>query len=124
MTIQLTPEQERVLQDAIESGFVRSVDEFIGAAIAMLAQAKSRTDAVRRPEDANPDSELLRRSQEFFANKSFSELAEAQGVKPLNDPSILIGGWPEDEDVDEFLEATYRERNASLLHSPNERTPA
>ena len=40
MTIQLSPEQERVIQEAIRSGVVHSVDEFIDAAIAMLRQPK------------------------------------------------------------------------------------
>lgn len=52
MTIKLTPEQEQVIQQAIQSGFVRSVDEFIDAAIAMLPHpkdlsAKSRQEAIR-----------------------------------------------------------------------------
>ena len=34
---------------------------------------------------------------------SITQLAEQQGVKPLDDPSVLQGGFPEDEDVDEFI---------------------
>lgn len=56
MTIELTPEQEQAIQHAINSGFVRSVDEFIDAAIAMLPHPKdytdsSRQDAVRHMEE-------------------------------------------------------------------------
>jgi Arc/MetJ-type ribon-helix-helix transcriptional regulator len=56
MTIQLSPEQERAIQEAIKSGFVRSVDEFIAVAIAMLPRSKdhsdhSRREAVRQMED-------------------------------------------------------------------------
>jgi Arc/MetJ-type ribon-helix-helix transcriptional regulator len=52
MTIKLTPEQEEGIQRAIKSGVVRSVDEFIETAIALLPQAKhqnggSRQEAVR-----------------------------------------------------------------------------
>ncbi|HWX56412.1 MAG TPA: hypothetical protein VN176_17640 [Verrucomicrobiae bacterium] len=52
MTIKLTPEQEQVIQEAIKSGFVGSVDEFIEAAIAMLPHsgdhsAQSRQEAIR-----------------------------------------------------------------------------
>jgi len=52
MTIKLTPEQEKAIQRAIKSGVVRSVDEFIETAIALLPQAKdqnggSRQEAVR-----------------------------------------------------------------------------
>ncbi|MHB8502666.1 MAG: hypothetical protein ACYDCG_07755 [Candidatus Acidiferrales bacterium] len=36
MTIELTPDQEQAIQSAIRSGVVRSLDEFIEAAIALL----------------------------------------------------------------------------------------
>ena len=36
---------------------------------------------------------------------SVTELAEAQGVKPLEDFEELARTWPEDESVDDFLEA-------------------
>lgn len=56
MTIKLSPEQERALQEAIKSGLIRSVDEFIDAAIATLSPPKnhsesSRQVAVRRMEE-------------------------------------------------------------------------
>ena len=40
MTIQLSPEQERAIQEAIKSGVVGSVEEFIEVAIAMLPPAR------------------------------------------------------------------------------------
>jgi len=56
MTIKLSPDQERAIQEAIRSGFSRSVDEFIDSAIAMLPHPKdhsesSRQAAVRRMEE-------------------------------------------------------------------------
>jgi Arc/MetJ-type ribon-helix-helix transcriptional regulator len=52
MTITLTAAQERVIQEAIQAGFVRSVDEFIEAAIESLPHresgAPSREEAVQR----------------------------------------------------------------------------
>lgn len=56
MTIELSPEQEHAIQEAIKNGFVRSVDEFIAVAIAMLPHSKvqsenSRQAAVRRMEE-------------------------------------------------------------------------
>lgn len=63
--------------------------------------------------------ELLKGTKEFFANRSLSELAKAQGVKPLHDPSVLLGGWPEDDNIDEFLEHLDKERNAQLLMQIN-----
>jgi Arc/MetJ-type ribon-helix-helix transcriptional regulator len=45
MTITLTPNQERVIQDAIRAGHVRSVDEFIDTAIEALPRADGGFDA-------------------------------------------------------------------------------
>ncbi len=46
----------------------------------------------------------------FLAPHSFEELARLQGVKPLEDINVLSGGFPEDEDVDEFLDDIYKHR--------------
>jgi Arc/MetJ-type ribon-helix-helix transcriptional regulator len=48
MTIILKPEQERAIQEAIQAGLVRSVDDFIDTAIEALPHRKggSREDAV------------------------------------------------------------------------------
>jgi len=56
MTIELTPEQEQAIQNAIKSGVIQSVDEFIDAAIALLPSPNDRPDgsrqaAVRRMEE-------------------------------------------------------------------------
>ena len=64
MTIQLSPEQERAIQEAIKSGFVRSVDEFIEAAIAMLPQPKGHSENSRR--------EAVRRMEEFGKKHNLS----------------------------------------------------
>jgi len=48
MTIKLTPEQEEAIQRAIKSGAVRSVDEFIETAIALLPQAKEQNGGSRQ----------------------------------------------------------------------------
>jgi Arc/MetJ-type ribon-helix-helix transcriptional regulator len=57
MTIEISPEQERAIQEAIKSGFVRSVDEFIDVAIAMLPQSRDHTESSRRA--------AVRRMEEF-----------------------------------------------------------
>ncbi|MBI3694084.1 MAG: hypothetical protein HY238_04490 [Acidobacteria bacterium] len=46
----------------------------------------------------------------FLADSSISDLAKSQQVKPLRTVTILHGGIPEDEDVDEFLQAIYDAR--------------
>jgi hypothetical protein len=47
----------------------------------------------------------------FFGSQGIEQLAEAQGVSPLKTPGDLAGGWPADEDIDEFVETTYRGRS-------------
>ena len=46
----------------------------------------------------------------FFANPSIGDLMAANNVQPLNDPSVLVGGTPPDEDVDEMLRVIYDAR--------------
>lgn len=48
--------------------------------------------------------------RDFFLSLTLEQLAKAQGVKPLHDPGILAGVWPEDDDIDEFIEDLYRSR--------------
>ena len=47
---------------------------------------------------------------DFFAGHTFDELARLQGVEPLQDISVLAGGWPEDKEPDEMLADIYRQR--------------
>jgi len=49
-------------------------------------------------------------SAAFLAPHSFEDLARLQGVKPLEDINVLAGGFPEDEDNDEFLNDIYKRR--------------
>ena len=44
MTIDLTPEQERAIQAAIQSGLVRSVGEFIDSALGELSHRNGEFD--------------------------------------------------------------------------------
>ena len=47
MSINLTPEQQDVIQQAIQSGLFRSVDEFIDSAIGALAQRNGGFDKAK-----------------------------------------------------------------------------
>jgi len=47
---------------------------------------------------------------DFFSSRSFSELAERQGAKPLYDPKVLEGVFSETDDIDGMLEEIYQER--------------
>ncbi len=54
--------------------------------------------------------ELLLGAKDFFMNRTLAQLAEAQGVRPLENSREMAGGWPEDEDLDEFIAETYQSR--------------
>jgi hypothetical protein len=43
----------------------------------------------------------------FRKGRSFGQLMQEQGVKPVSDPRQLLGGWPEDE-LDDGFEQTIR----------------
>lgn len=47
----------------------------------------------------------------FWVHKTVQELAEEQGVPPLDNPDKLFGGWPDDVD-DGFDEALAKMRSA------------
>lgn len=54
MTITLTPDQEKVIREAIQTGLVRSVDEFIETAIHALPKRENsaaRYEAVQRMQE-------------------------------------------------------------------------
>lgn len=47
----------------------------------------------------------------FFSGWTFDQLASLQSVEPIADVRVLAGGWPEDDDVDAFIEEVYRQRH-------------
>jgi len=55
--------------------------------------------------------ELMLGARNFTAGYSLEQLAEMQGVRPLTRPDDLAGGWPADENVDDFIETTYASRS-------------
>src|SRR6202040_107744 len=57
-----------------------------------------------------PLSPMALSDESFFANPSIADLMAASNVQPLNDLSVLAGGIPPDEDVDEMLRVIYDAR--------------
>jgi len=53
---------------------------------------------------------LFMGERNFFSAQTIQQLATAQKVKPMKDISILRGGFPKDEDVDDFLGEIYSAR--------------
>lgn len=58
-----------------------------------------------------PVDPLKMNAAAFFHGTSITELATAQSVDPIKNPRILVGGWPDDEDVDEAVADIYRHRH-------------
>ena len=53
-------------------------------------------------------------SPAFWQGPDIHTLAERQGVQPVADFDSLLGGWPEDESIDDFLAALSDWRQESL----------
>jgi len=47
----------------------------------------------------------------FWHSKTLEEIALAQGVKPIENFDVLLGGWPEDELDDNFEKTLSQWRN-------------
>ncbi len=97
-----TPEQEQEVQDAL-----RKPVSITGKATINPNNGKVESIAVQ---SLNVTEQLLIGAKEFHSGRSIQQLAEAQGVEPLSNPKVLVGGWPEGEDVDEFVEDIYSTR--------------
>ena len=54
-------------------------------------------------------------SPAFWRGPDIQALAERQGIQPVADFDGLLGGWPEDESIDDFLAALSDWRQESLV---------
>jgi hypothetical protein len=59
------------------------------------------------------------RAADFWCGPDVRVLAEQQGVQPVDDFSPLLGGWPEDEPIDDFLAAVreWRRQNPAKVRA-------
>jgi hypothetical protein len=98
---------------SVQCSFEPELEEHVYAALRRPARLTGRAKInpnTGRPQDFRIEKieildELLLGAKDFFARRSLEQLAEAQGVSPLANPAELTGGWPEDENVDEFVTA-------------------
>lgn len=88
-----------------------------GVARAAKLSAEQRSASARRAvlarwkRVAMPEADVAPADrQAFFANPSLDELARQAGVRPLADPSVLGGVFPDDFDVDAMVADIYSER--------------
>jgi len=51
---------------------------------------------------------------DFWEDIGLHVLAERQDVRPVDDFDALLGGWPEDEPIDDFIVAVREWRRQSL----------
>jgi hypothetical protein len=67
-------------------------------------------DAVRLPDGTQVRVEVERVGSDFWQNKSAEELANEQGVRPIQSLEELSGDWPPEDSVDEFIELVRKAR--------------
>lgn len=60
------------------------------------------------------DLPLIPASADFWHGPTMEALIEQQGVQPADDFDALMGGWPEDEQVDEFIANVHHWRRQNL----------
>jgi hypothetical protein len=97
-----TPEQEQEIYDAL-----RKPVKIFGTATINPNSGKVESIAI---EKIGVVEQLLIGAKDFHSGRTIEQLAEAQGVPPLDNPKVLVGGWPDGEDVDQFLEDIYSSR--------------
>ena len=54
-------------------------------------------------------------SQDFWRSADLGTLAEEQGVYVVDDFQTLLGGWPEDESIDDFIAGVRAERQRNRM---------
>jgi hypothetical protein len=61
------------------------------------------------------DLPSLPASSDFWRSTDLATLAEEQGIYAVDNFQALLGGWPEDESIDDFLASVRieRQRNRS-----------
>jgi hypothetical protein len=99
---------DRSMEDEIYKALRKTI-RVTGEALINPVSGKTEQIAIRAIEPIDP---LSVTAADFFTGKSIEELAKAQGIQPMRKLSVLKGGWPDDESLDEFLDETYRDRAA------------
>jgi hypothetical protein len=99
-----TPDQEQGVYDAL-----RKPVKIEGTATVNPHSGRLESIAIAK---IGVTEQLLIGAKEFYSGRTLEQLAEAQGIAPLSNPRVLVGGWPEGEDLDVFLEDIYSSRGA------------
>lgn len=107
LDVTLNPELEEYVARKIERGHYKDASAVIRESLRIWKEQHDRRVIRReRIDEIVPMDSLLGDAGSFFNGSSIEELARMQGVGPIADSSILAGGWPDDEDVEEFIAET------------------
>ncbi len=82
MNINLTPEQERIVNDELRSGHFRSVEEVIATALAVLREKKSAATVA----DGNGHRESAVRDMLAFVAENRTRLKDVSVKELIRDP--------------------------------------
>ena len=69
---------------------------------------REKTEADTAGTESTPSD----RDSSFWSSLSLTELAEAQGIAPVDDLEALAALWPSDDDPDELLAHVLADRTA------------
>ena len=97
---------ERELEDRVYE-VLRRPARIQGEATVNSQSGRTESVSIR---SVTPLEPLAVGAESFVAGHSFDELVRLQAVEPLQDPSLLAGGWSEDDDLDQALADIYAER--------------
>ena len=61
------------------------------------------------------DLPSLPASSDFWHGAELATLAEEQGVYAVDNFQALLGGWPEDESIDDFIASMHAERQRNRV---------
>ena len=84
MTIELNPEQERIIQEEIQNGHFRTADEVLDHALASLR------DREHKPPSEAAEQERVRRAQSAAAH--IRELSKGLSLEGLNIKDLIEEG--------------------------------
>ena len=61
------------------------------------------------------DLPSLPASSDFWRSADLATLAEEQSVYAVDNFQALLGGWPEDESIDDFIASVWAERQRNRM---------
>jgi hypothetical protein len=99
--------------DGIVNTFTASANKVLQLLRQLPPRERLRVMAEALP-DLEQDLSDTSPVSDFWEGVDIRALAESQGVQPVDAFDALLGGWPEDESVDDFILAIRAERRQNL----------